>query len=54
MMLIDELAKKLVRRHPNVFGDEEMSRTPGEGLSVWKRVKKRRKAGTVKRVRKDV
>ena len=35
--VIDELAKKLVRRHPNVFGDEEMSRTPGEGLSVLKR-----------------
>ena len=45
-------AKKLVRRHPNVFGDEEMSRTPGEGLSVWKRVKKEEKLGRLKEYEK--
>ena len=50
--VIDELAKKLVRRHPNVFGDEEMSRTPGEGLSVWKRVKKEEKLGRLKEYEK--
>ena len=50
--VIDELAKKLVRRHPNVFGDEEMSRTPGEGLSVWKRVKKEEKQGRLKEYEK--
>lgn len=37
--VIDELAKKLVRRHPHVFGEEKAAKTPKEGLSVWKRVK---------------
>ena len=34
------------------FGDEEMSRTPGEGLSVWKRVKKEEKLGRLKEYEK--
>lgn len=46
--VIDELAKKLVRRHPNVFGDEEQAKTSDEGLSIWKRVKKREKLERLK------
>ena len=36
--VIDELAKKLVRRHPHVFG-EELADTPQEGISRWNAVK---------------
>lgn len=36
--VIDELAKKLVRRHPHVFG-EETADTPAEGISKWNAVK---------------
>lgn len=37
--VVDELAKKLVRRHPHVFGGQPAAQTPQEGLSVWKSVK---------------
>lgn len=46
--VIDELAKKLVRRHPHVFGDEKTAETPKEGLSVWKRVKIQEKMDRLK------
>lgn len=46
--VIDELAKKLVRRHPHVFGDEKNAETPKEGLSVWKRVKIQEKMDRLK------
>ena len=38
--VMDGLGRKLVRRHPHVFGDEEAS-TPEEALAVWRRVKKK-------------
>jgi len=36
------LGRKLVRRHPHVFGDEK-AETPEEALAVWRSVKKREK-----------
>lgn len=41
--VVDELAKKLVRRHPHVFGEEEAARTSTEGLSRWEAIKKQEK-----------
>ena len=46
--VIDELAKKLIRRHPHVFGEEEPAQSPEEGLSVWKRVKQEEKCDRLK------
>lgn len=43
--VVDELAKKLVRRHPHVFGGEETAQTPSEGLSRWDEIKKKEKEG---------
>lgn len=51
--VIDELAKKLVRRHPNVFGDEEQAETSKEGLSVWNRVKREEKLERLKEYEKQ-
>ncbi len=43
--VIDELGKKLVRRHPNVFTQEAEVKKLNieEGLSIWKAVKKKEK-----------
>lgn len=44
--VVDELGKKLIRRHPNVFTQEEevAKLNIEEGLSIWKAVKKKEKA----------
>lgn len=41
--VVDELAKKLVRRHPHVFGEEGVAKTSEEGLSRWEAIKKKEK-----------
>lgn len=41
--VVDELAKKLVRRHPHVFGDNTGAKTPEEGLGRWEAIKKQEK-----------
>lgn len=41
--VVDMLAKKLVRRHPHVFGDQK-ALTAEEGLASWNAVKAREKA----------
>lgn len=41
--VVDELARKLVRRHPHVFGENEKAGTPAEGLSHWEDIKKKEK-----------
>lgn len=43
--VVDELAKKLVRRHPHVFGGEETAKTSEEGLRRWNAIKKKEKEG---------
>lgn len=40
--IVDGLAKKLVRRHPHVFGGEA-AESPQEGLSHWENIKKKEK-----------
>ncbi len=40
--VVDMLAKKLVRRHPHVFGDQKVL-TPEEGLASWEAVKRMEK-----------
>lgn len=41
--VVDELAKKLVRRHPHVFGENDLAQSPEEGLSRWEAIKKQEK-----------
>ena len=41
--VINGLARKMIRRHPHVFGDEK-AETPEEALAIWKRVKAEEKA----------
>ena len=40
--IIDGLAKKMVRRHPHVFGDAKAS-TSEESLNLWAEIKKQEK-----------
>ncbi|MCI8598869.1 MAG: MazG family protein [Lachnospiraceae bacterium] len=44
--VVDMLAKKLVRRHPHVFGDQK-ALTPEEGLASWEAVKRQEKEGHI-------
>lgn len=41
--VVDELAKKLVRRHPHVFGENDGAKSPEEGLGRWEAIKKQEK-----------
>lgn len=41
--VVDMLAKKLVRRHPHVFGDQT-ALTAEEGLASWNAIKQKEKA----------
>ncbi|MBO7605323.1 MAG: nucleotide pyrophosphohydrolase [Elusimicrobiaceae bacterium] len=41
--VINGLNKKLIRRHPHVFGNKKVS-TPEEALAMWKAVKAKEKA----------
>ena len=41
--VIDGISKKMVRRHPHVFGDIEVN-SPEEALALWKEIKLQDKA----------
>ena len=41
--VISGLCKKLIRRHPHVFGDAKVSSTE-EGLALWNAIKEQEKA----------
>lgn len=41
--VIDGLCKKMIRRHPHVFGDIKVN-SPEESLALWNEIKKREKA----------
>lgn len=41
--VIDELAKKLIRRHPHVFGEQEAATDAADGLSRWQAIKRQEK-----------
>jgi MazG family protein len=49
---IDAIARKLIRRHPHVFGAKRGVRTPGQVLEQWEAIKAREQqaAGTKKAV----
>lgn len=46
--VITSCARKMIRRHPHVFGDEK-AETPEAALDIWKRVKAEEKAGRLKK-----
>lgn len=45
--VIDGLCRKMIRRHPHVFGDAK-ALTPEEGLALWKEIKRQEKEGKYK------
>ena len=47
--VVDELAKKMVRRHPHVFGNAPICENEEEGLARWKEIKALEKAEKEKR-----
>lgn len=40
--VVDGICKKMVRRHPHVFGDAVVN-SPGEGLALWEEIKRKEK-----------
>ena len=50
--VVDMLAKKHVRRHPHVFGDQK-ALTAEEGLASWNAVKAREKALRQEKIREN-
>ena len=47
--VVDELAKKMVRRHPHVFGNAPQAQSEEEGLARWQEIKAMEKAEKEKR-----
>ncbi len=41
--VVDGVARKMIRRHPHVFGDAKAA-TPDESLALWKAIKEQEKA----------
>ena len=41
--VIDGLCRKMIRRHPHVFG-EQQALTPEEGLKLWNQIKAQEKS----------
>lgn len=41
--VVDGLARKMIRRHPHVFGDAPKAQTEKEGLAMWKAIKEQEK-----------
>lgn len=42
--VINGICRKMIRRHPHVFGEAKAS-TPEEALGLWKEIKRRERAG---------
>ena len=47
--VVDGVAKKMVRRHPHVFGNAPVAETAEEGLARWQEIKALEKAEKEKR-----
>ncbi len=47
--VVDGLSKKMIRRHPHVFGGAPQATTPEEGLANWKAIKEKEKEEKEKR-----
>ena len=43
--VIDGISRKMIRRHPHVFGDVK-AETPQECLELWKQIKEQEKSLT--------
>ena len=41
--VVDGLAKKMIRRHPHVFGDAPAAQSEEEGLAAWNAIKEKEK-----------
>lgn len=41
--IIDGLARKMIRRHPHVFGDAPKAQSTEDGLANWKAIKEQEK-----------
>lgn len=50
--VVDGLAKKMIRRHPHVFGDAPQAQTEEEGLARWKAIKEQEKEEKKRRAEK--
>ena len=50
--VVDELAKKMIRRHPHVFGDAPQAQSEEEGLARWKEIKALEKEEKLRRAEK--
>ena len=50
--VVDGLSKKMVRRHPHVFGGAPVAMTPEEGIANWKAIKEKEKEEREKRRKK--
>lgn len=46
--VVDGIAKKMVRRHPNVFGNVKAA-TPEESLAIWNEIKRQEKQEKAKK-----
>ncbi len=44
--VINGICRKMIRRHPHVFGDAQ-AKTPEEALDLWKEIKRRERAKEV-------
>ena len=47
--VVDGIAKKMVRRHPHVFGNAPEAQSEEEGLANWKAIKEKEKEEKKKR-----
>ncbi len=50
--VVDGLAKKMVRRHPHVFGNAPQAQSAEEGLANWKAMKEQEKEEKKRRAEK--
>ncbi len=45
--VVQGVSKKMIRRHPHVFGNVKVS-SPEESLELWKKIKEQEKSGSAK------
>lgn len=51
--IVDGLARKMIRRHPHVFGNAPQAASPEEGLARWEAIKKQEKEAKKRRMKKS-
>jgi len=49
----ENLAEKLIRRHPHIFGDATPAQTPDDVMKIWDRVKQEERAAKNEAARKN-